>query len=87
MFSFKVKFYLFYNIIILYSVHRNNIVDKNNKPNIVYFLIFDLSVSNGSSNNDINDNIPERSIPKSIKNAVIIVNISFCYNVIILYRE
>ena len=72
MFSFKIKFYLFYNIIILYSVYRNNIVDKNNKPNIVYFLNFVSSVSNGSSNNDINDNIPERSIPKSRKHAVII---------------
>ena len=72
MFSFKVKFYLFYNIIILYSVYRNNIVDKNNKPNIVYFLNFDLSVSNGSSNNDTNDKTPERSIPKSRKHAVII---------------
>ena len=72
MFSFKIKFYLFYNIIILYSVYRNNIVDKNNKPNIVYFLNFVSSVSNGSSNNDINDNIAERSIPKSRKHAVII---------------
>ena len=77
MFSFKVKFYLFYNIIILYSVHRNNIVDKNNNPNIVYFLIFDLSVSNGSSNNDTKDKNPERSIPKSRKNSVIIKLFTF----------
>lgn len=55
-------------------VNRNINIDKNNKHNIKYFLIFDLFVSNGSSMNDAKNKHAVRNILVSrIKSFIMIV--------------
>lgn len=44
--------------VIYFRVNRNMNAAKNINPDIVHFLIFVLSVSNGSSMNDTKDKIP-----------------------------